>query len=105
MNEETSAIATFFLIAYFYSGLYQSFYLQMFDGVLGIGCCHIHPVLYLAVLLLLCQPGFGDYGIENDLALHCEEGGEDGRTVLLSKAVHVSRHQALQEGMRVWPAY
>jgi len=76
----------------------------MFQRILHVLLCDIHPVLDLDVDYLLGDLGFRDYGIEHDLALHREEGGEYGAAgFLLLEGVHVTGHQALQEGVRVWP--
>ena len=83
--------------------LQQLIYFQMFQGILDILLCDIHPVLDLAVNYLLGDLGFRDYGIEHDLALHREEGGEYGTAGLLLEGVHVRGHQSLQEGVRIWP--
>jgi hypothetical protein len=84
--------------------LQRLIYFQMFQCIHRILLRDIHPVLDLAVDHLLSDLGFRDYGIEHDLALHREEGGEYGAAgFLLLEGVHVTGHQALQEGVRVWP--
>ena len=74
----------------------------MFEGILGIILCDVHPVLNLTALLLLRYPGLRDHGIEHDLPLHSEEGGENGTTGLLLEGVHVRGHQSLEERVRIW---
>ena len=82
--------------------LQQLIYFQMFEGILCILLRDIHPVLDLPVDYLLGDLGFRDYGIEHDLALHREEGGEYGTAGLLLEGVHVRGHQSLEERVRIW---
>jgi hypothetical protein len=84
--------------------LQRLIYFQMFQCIHRVLLRDIHPVLDLPIDHLLGDLGFRDYGIEHDLALHREEGGEycAARLPLLLEGVHVPGHQALQEGVRVW---
>ena len=72
----------------------------MLEGGLAVFAGDVHPVLHI-VISLVGQEGLRNDGVEDDLAFDCEEGREDGRSLILLEEIHVLRTETLQEGTGV----
>lgn len=73
-------------------------FLQMLQRYVAVLRGDVHPQFHI-VFRLVRKQRLGDDGVEEQLALHCEEIGEDGPSQLvLEEQVDVLGHEPLEEG-------